>query len=64
MSDITRAEFDALVQKVGEIHRMLKSRQPFVVPSASTSEQAVVTFGSGPDAGPRGYPTLGGTNGQ
>lgn len=25
MSDITRAEFDALVQKVEEIHRMLKS---------------------------------------
>ncbi len=25
MSDITRAEFDALVQKVKEIHQMLKS---------------------------------------
>jgi hypothetical protein len=32
MSDITRAEFDALVQKVEEIHRMLKDRQPSVVP--------------------------------
>jgi hypothetical protein len=61
MSDITRAEFEVLVQKVEEIHRMLKSRQPFVVPLASTSEQTMVTFGSGPDAGPRGYPTLGET---
>jgi hypothetical protein len=32
MSDITRAEFNALVQKVDEIHRMLKERQPSVVP--------------------------------
>jgi hypothetical protein len=32
MSDITRAEFNALVQKVEEIHRMLKERQPSVVP--------------------------------
>jgi len=33
MSDITRAEFDALVQKVEEIHRMLKNwgGQPNVV---------------------------------
>jgi hypothetical protein len=33
MSDITRAEFDALVQKVDEIHRMLKNMggQPNVV---------------------------------
>jgi len=31
MSDITRGEFDALVQKVGEIHRMLKNMQPSVV---------------------------------
>ena len=31
MIDITRAEFDALVQKVEEIHRMLKERQPSVV---------------------------------
>jgi hypothetical protein len=31
MSDIIRAEFDALVQKVDEIHRMLKERQPAVV---------------------------------
>jgi hypothetical protein len=46
MSDITRAEFDALVQKVDEIHWMLKSRQPFVVPSASTSEQPTVKFGN------------------
>jgi hypothetical protein len=32
MTDITRAEFDALVQKVEEIHWMLKERQPSVVP--------------------------------
>jgi hypothetical protein len=33
MTDITRAEFDALVQKVDEIHRMLKNwgGQPNVV---------------------------------
>ena len=31
MSDITRAEFNAVVQKVDEIHRMLKERQPSVV---------------------------------
>jgi hypothetical protein len=33
MSDITRAEFDALVQKVEDIHRMLKNwgGQPNVV---------------------------------
>jgi hypothetical protein len=33
MSDITRAEFDALAQKVDEIHRMLKNwgGQPNVV---------------------------------
>jgi hypothetical protein len=33
MSDITRAEFDTLVQKVDEIHRMLKNwgGQPNVV---------------------------------
>jgi hypothetical protein len=28
MTDITRAEFNALVQKVDEIHRMLKESQP------------------------------------
>ena len=32
MSDITRAEFNALVQKVDEIHRMLKARPPSVYP--------------------------------
>lgn len=66
MSEITRAEFDALVQKVEEIHRMLKNMQPSVVPLASTSEQMMVLFGSGPDAGPwgyRGYPTFGKTTG-
>jgi hypothetical protein len=68
MSDITRAEFDALVQKVDEIHWMLKSRQPFVVPSASTSEQTTVNFGN-PQPDPWHFPavpskTTGGTNGQ
>jgi hypothetical protein len=53
MSDITRAEFNALVQKVEEIHRMLKNwggqpnvvmQQPYpmwnfpTVPSKTTGE--------------------------
>ena len=68
MSDITRAEFYALVQKVEEIHWMLKSRQPFVVPLASTPEQTMVTFGS-PQSDPWHFPTVpskitGGTNEQ
>jgi hypothetical protein len=66
MSEITRAEFDALVQKVEEIHRMLKNMQPSVVPLASTSEQRLELFGGGPDAGHwgyRGYPTFGKTTG-
>jgi len=69
MSDITRAEFDALVQKVEEIHRMLKERQPSVVPMASTSEQTMVLFASDPVKVP-GFEPLpvivmkGDTNGQ
>jgi hypothetical protein len=36
------------VQKVDEIHRMLKARPPSVVPMASTSEQTMVLFASDP----------------
>jgi len=68
MSDITRAEFDALVQKVEDIHRMLKNwgGQPFVVPLVSTSAQTMVTFGN-PQPDPWHFPavpskTTGGTN--
>jgi len=44
MSDITRAEFDALVQRVEEIHRMLKNMQPSVV-MVQPYPMNIVTFG-------------------
>jgi hypothetical protein len=69
LADVKPEQFNALVQKVEEIHRMLKERQPSVVPMASTSEQAMVLFASDPVKVP-GFEPLpvivmkGDTNGQ
>ena len=55
---ITCDKFDALAQKVEEIHRMLKEQQPRVVPLASTSEKMMVLFGSPANIDPWHFPTM------
>jgi hypothetical protein len=69
MIDITRAEFDALVQKVDEIHRMLKERQPSVVMQQPYPVPPFIVTCQNPQPDPWHFPTVpskttGGTDGQ